>query len=55
MILLVPLKMAYVLEGAFGDALEDDASQYEKNVYLSKTDDYNIVQSGMLYSMEAEL
>src|SRR3954469_6107853 len=53
-ILLVPLKMAYVLEGALGDAPADDASQDEKNVYLSKMDDYNLVQSGMLYSMEAE-
>src|SRR4051812_44250939 len=47
--------MAYVLEAALGDALADDASQDEKNVYLSKTDDYNLVQSGMLYSMESEL
>src|SRR3954465_6972230 len=54
-ILLVPLKMAYVLEGALGDTPTDDARQDEKNVYLSKTDDYNLVQSGMLYSMEAEL
>src|SRR3954470_18664675 len=54
-ILLVPLKMAYVLEAALGDEPPADASQDEKNVYLSKTDDYNLVQSGMLYSMEAEL
>src|SRR3954469_1944526 len=54
-ILLVPLKMAFVLEGALGDAPADDASQDEKNVCLSKTDDYNLVQSGMLYFMEAEL
>src|SRR4051812_32341293 len=54
-ILLVPLKMAYVLEVALGDEPPVDASQDEKNVYLSKTDDYNLVQSGMLYSMEAEL
>src|ERR1041384_3985834 len=54
-ILLVPLKMTYVLEGALGDAPADDASQDEKNVYLSKTDDYNLVQSGMVYSMEVEL
>src|ERR1041385_3606235 len=54
-ILLVPLKMAYVLEGALGDAPADDASQDGKNVYLSKIDDYNLVQSGMIYSMEAEL
>src|SRR3954462_8428984 len=54
-ILLVPLKMAYVLEVALGDAPADDSSQDEKIVYLSKTDDYNLVQSGMIYSMEAEL
>src|SRR3954471_17590873 len=54
-ILLVPLKMAYVLEDALGDAPADDASQDEKNVYLSRTDDYNLVRSGMLYSTEAEL
>src|SRR3954470_3374460 len=54
-ILLVPLKMAYILEGALGDAPGDDASRDEKNVYLSKTDDYNLVQSGMIYSMEPEL
>ena len=54
-ILLVPLKMAYILEAALDDAPADDANQDEKNVYLSKTDDYNLVQSGMLYSMEAEM
>src|SRR3954470_23129795 len=54
-ILLVSLKMAYVLEAKLGDAPPADASQDEKNVYLSKSDDYNLVQSGMLYSMEAEL
>src|SRR4051812_36754631 len=54
-ILLVPLKMAYVLEAALGDAPAEDASQDDKNVYLSRDDDYNLVQSGMFYSMEAEL
>src|ERR1044072_6838165 len=54
-ILLIPVKMAYVLEDALGDAPADDASQDEKNVYLSRTDDYDLVQSRMLYSMEAEL
>ena len=38
-ILLVPLKMAYVLEAAIGDTPPTDASQDEKNVYLSKSDD----------------
>src|SRR4051812_44371130 len=54
-ILLVPLKMAYVLEAAIGDEPLADASQDEKNVYLSMTYGYNLVQSGMLYSMEVEL
>src|SRR3954465_5270732 len=54
-ILLVPLKMAYVLEGALSDEPPADASQDEKNVYLSKADDYNLVQSGMLYSIKVEL
>src|SRR3954462_6467022 len=54
-ILLVPLKMAYVLQAALGDAPQADATQDEKKIYLSKSDDYNLVQSGMLYSMEAEL
>src|SRR3954463_13144791 len=54
-ILLVPLKMAYVLDSALGDAPAEDAIQDEKNVYLSRADDYNLVQSGMIYSMQAEL
>ena len=54
-ILLVPLKMAYVLDAALGDALEDTATQDDKNIYLSRSDDYSLVQSGMLYAMEAEL
>src|SRR3954467_7566325 len=54
-ILLIPLKMAYVLEAVLGDAPAEDASQDEKNVYLSRADDHNLVQSGMLYSMEADL
>ena len=41
-ILLVPLKMAYVLEVAIGDAPPVNASQDEKNAYLSKLDDYNL-------------
>src|SRR4051812_1944697 len=54
-ILLVPLKMAFVLEAALGDAQATTATQDEKNVYLSKSDNFNLVQSGMFYSMEAEL
>ena len=54
-ILLVPLKMAYVLDAALGDAPLADATPAVKNVYLTKSDDHSLVQSGMLYSMEPEL
>ena len=42
-ILLVPLKMAYVLEAPVGDAPAEDTTQTEKNVYLTKSDDYSLV------------
>ena len=54
-ILLAPHKMSYVLEAALGDEPADTATQDEKNVYQSKVDDSSIVQSGMLYAMEADL
>ena len=54
-ILLVPLKLTYVLEAALGDAPRATATQDEKNVYLTKSEDSALVQSGMLYAMEAEL
>ena len=54
-ILLIPLKMAYVLEAALGNAPPADASQDERNVYLSKSDDSSLVQKSMLYAMEADL
>ena len=54
-ILLVPLKMSYVLETALGDAPTATATQAEKNVYLTKSDGSSLVQSGMLYAMDAEL
>ena len=54
-ILLVPLKTSYVLETALGDAPPADATPVVKNVYLIKSDDYSLVQSGMLYAMEADL
>ena len=47
--------MAYVLDAALGDAPPTDATQAVKNVYLTKSDDYSLVQSGLLYAMEAEL
>ena len=54
-ILLVPHKMSYVLDAALGAAPAAAASQADKNVYLTKSDDSSIVQSGMLYAMEDEL
>src|SRR4051812_4368547 len=41
-ILLVPQNMAYVLEIAIDDAPPVDASQENRNVYLSKLDDYTL-------------
>ena len=54
-ILLVPLKLSYVLEVALGDAPVATATDDEKNVYLTKSDDSALVKSGMLYAMEADL
>ena len=42
-ILLVPLKMAYVLDAALGNAPAADATPAVKNVYLTKADDYSLV------------
>ena len=54
-ILLTPHKMGYVLEAAIGNAPATTATDDEKRVYQSKADDSALVQSGMLYAMEANL
>ena len=54
-ILLVPQKMIYVLEAPLGVEPAATASRDDKNVYQSRIDDFSIVQSGMLYAMEADL
>ena len=54
-ILLVPLKLSYVLEVTLGDAPAATATDDEKNVYLTKSEYSTLVQSGMLYAMEANL
>jgi hypothetical protein len=54
-ILLAPAKLTHVLEAAIGEPPAATASDDEKNVYSTKVDDSTIVQSGMLYAMEAEL
>ena len=47
--------MAYVFEATVGDAPVDTASEDENNTYLSKMYDSSLVQSSMLYAMEAGL
>ena len=54
-ILLAPHKMSNVLEVAIGDKPADTAFEDDKRVYQSKADDSSLVQSGMLYAMEANL
>ena len=54
-ILLTPHKVAYVIEAALGDPPADDASEDDKKVYQTKSEDSSFVQSGMLYAMEADL
>ena len=51
----MPQKMIYVLEAPLGVEPEATASQDDKNVYQSRVDDFSIVQSGMMYAMEADL
>src|SRR3954465_10436719 len=45
----------YVLENALGDAPAIDAPADEKAVYQSRKDDYGVIKSTMLFSMESDL
>ena len=47
--------MAYILEATIGDAPAATANDDEKTVHQSKLDDSALIQSGMLYAMEADL
>src|SRR3954462_12470405 len=45
----------YVLEKALGEAPAVDASADEKAIYQSRKDDYGVIKSTMLFSMESDL
>src|SRR6187401_386202 len=54
-IILIAAKRTYVLEAPLGDAPALDADQDVLNVWQSRSDDYSLVQCGMLYSLESGL
>ena len=54
-IILIAAKRAYVLEAPLGDAPEFPATQDVMNAWQSRSDDYSLVQCGMLYSLESGL
>ena len=54
-ILLTGCKKSYVLDKPLGDAPAEDATEDDKNVYGSRSDDYIIVRCGILQSLEADL
>ena len=46
---------SYVLEAPLGNPPAADAPEEVKNVYLSRKDDYGVVQCAILYGLESEL
>ena len=54
-IILIAAKKAYVLEAPLGNAPGFPATQDIMNVWQSRSDDYTLVQCGMLYSLESGL
>ena len=54
-ILLTACKKLYVLEAPLGDQPADDASEEDKNVFLTQQEDHSIVHCGILYGLEPEL
>ena len=54
-ILLTACKKLYVLDAPLGDQPADDASEEDKNVYLTQQEDHSIVHCGILYGLEPEL
>ncbi len=54
-ILLNASQRSYVLEALLGAPPADDASDEEKNVFLTRKEDHNIVHCGILYGLEPEL
>ena len=54
-IILIAAKKAYVLEAPPGEAPIFPATQDVRNAWQSRSDDYSLVQCGMLYSLELGL
>ena len=54
-IILIAAKRTYVLEAPLGDAPTLPATQDVMNAWQSRSDDYSLVQCGMLYSLEPGL
>ena len=54
-IILIAAKKAYVLEAPLGDAPVFLATQDVMNAWQLHSDDYSLVQCGMLYSLESGL
>ena len=55
MIILIAAKKAYVLKAPLGEAPIFPATQDVMNAWQSHSDDYSLVQCGMLYSLELGL
>ena len=54
-IILIAAKKAYVLDAPLGEAPVFPVTQDVMNVWQSRSDDYSLVQCGMLYSLEPGL
>ena len=54
-IILIAAKKAYVFDAPLGDAPIFPATQDVMNAWQSRSDDYSLVQCGMLYSLELGL
>ena len=54
-IILIAAKKAYVLDAPLGEAPVFPATQGIMNAWQSHSDDYSLVQCGMLYSLEPGL
>ena len=54
-IILIAAKKAYVLDAPLGEAPVFPATQDIMNAWQSRSDDYSLVQCGMLYNLESGL
>ena len=54
-ILLTAAQKQYVLDAPLGPPPAPDAPDEEKNVYITRQEDHNLVHCGILYGLEPEL